>query len=236
MKQTTDYSIFKIKKGNRTVNTAHVQKIKDSLNKHTYLPSCPIICDKDMNVIDGQHRLQAAKELGIAVYYIIEEKPDADLLIDLNITQRKWSTTDYITYYANEKNNVNYQRLAMAVKEIPFDVTTVLSMAFNKEIGGNFLNTKVKTGLLEITEKDIKTAHILYDNIMSLRDALRCTMTGRMVRAVVSLQQHPKFSWSTMLHKAKQWSAKAYHCSTKQEWEDMLIMLYNMSSTKATRL
>ena len=152
MKQTTDYSIFKIKKGNRTVNTAHVQKIKDSLNKHTYLPSCPIICDKDMNVIDGQHRLQAAKELGIAVYYIIEEKPDADLLIDLNITQRKWSTTDYITYYANEKNNVNYQRLAMAVKEIPFDVTTVLSMAFNKEIGGNFLNTKVKTGLSKYIE------------------------------------------------------------------------------------
>jgi len=236
MKQTTNYNMFKIKKGNRIVNMTHVQKIKDSLIKHTFLPSCPIICDKNMNVIDGQHRLQAARELGIAVYYVIEEEPDQDLLIDLNITQRKWSTTDYITYYANEKSNENYKRLLQMIKEIPFDATTLLCLAFNLDVGGNFLNNKLKTGQLELTEKDVRQAHIVYDNILSLRDALRCTLTGRMARAVVSLQRHPKFSWSTMLHKAKQWSAKAYQCSTKQEWENMLIMLYNMSTTKAARI
>ena len=48
MKQTTDYKIFKYKKGNRNINKKHVQKLKTSFLKHDFLPSCPIIVDKDM--------------------------------------------------------------------------------------------------------------------------------------------------------------------------------------------
>lgn len=235
MKQTTNYSLFKVKQGNRVVNQKHVNKLKESFQKHDYLPSCPIIVDEDFNVIDGQHRLEAAKQLGIAIFYVVEKEPDNDLLIDLNVTQRKWSSTDYINYFA-EKGNEHYIRFRRLLNEIPMDVNTILDMAKLQDVGGHYLQSVVKTGELTIDKVEIARAHFMYENILTLRDALRIKLTGRMVRALVQMQRNPKFSWDTMIKKAKQFYVKSYPCATKQEWTDMLTMLYNYSSTKATRL
>lgn len=235
MKQTTNYSLFKVKQGNRLINQKHVDKLKESFQKHDFLPSCPIIVDEEFNVIDGQHRLEAAKQLGIAVYYVVEKEPDNDLLIDLNITQKKWTATDYVNYYA-EKGNEHYIRFRQLLKEIPLDVNTVLDMAKLQDIGGQYLQTVLKTGRMTIEKTEIIRAHQMYERILTLRDALRIKLTGRMIRAIVQLQRNPKFSWTTMINKAKQFYVKSYPCATKQEWTDMLTMLYNYSSTKATRL
>lgn len=235
MKQTTNYSLFKVKQGNRVINQKHVEKLKDSFQKHDYLPSCPIIVDEDFNVIDGQHRLEAAKQLGIAVYYVTEKEPDNDLLIDLNITQRKWTSPDYVNYYA-EKGNEHYIRFRQLLKDIPLDVNTLLDMAKNTDIGGSYLTNVLKTGLMKIEKTEVIRAHQTYEKVLTLRDALRIKLTGRMVKAVIKLQHNPKFSWSIMLNKAKQFYVKSYPCTTKQEWMDMLTMVYNYSSTKATRL
>ena len=236
MKQTTNYAIFKHKNGNRTINEKHVQKLKNSFIKHDYLPSCPIIVDENFNVVDGQHRLEAAKQLGIAVWYVVEKEPDNDLLIDLNITQRKWTATDYVNYYADEKKDENYIRFRQLLKEIPLDLLTVLDMAKMQDIGGQYLNAKVKTGQMTMDKLEVQRAHQMYEKILTLRDALRIKLTGRMIRSLVQLQRNPKFSWRTMIEKARKYYVKSYPCSTKQEWTDMLTMLYNYSSTKATRI
>lgn len=234
MKQTTNYSIFKYKPGNRAVNQKHVKKLKESFQKHDFLPSCPIIVDKNMYVIDGQHRLEAAKQLGIAVYYTVETEPDADLLIDLNITQRKWYAIDYVRYFADK--NSHYKRFLQLLTEVPLDVVSVLNMATGKDLGGAFINEVVKTGQLEVTAEQIQRAHITYDNLLALRDALRCKITGRTIKAIIYLQNNPKFSWGTMLQKANKYYAKSYPCSTKQEWVDMLIKLYNCNTQQCHRI
>lgn len=236
MKQTTNYSIFKHKDGNRIINEKHVQKIKDSIIKHDYLPSCPIIVDEDYNVIDGQHRLEAAKQLGIAVWYIVEHEPDEDLLIDLNITQRKWTAGDYINYFADKQKNENYIRFRQLMREVPMDINSLLDMAKGVITGGQYINDYIKKGKLEITAAEIQRAHHTYEYMLQLRDALRCKLTGRMVRAIVQIQRHPKFSWTTMIYKAKKYYVKSYPCTTKQEWHDMIVMLYNYNGTASNKI
>ena len=67
--KTNNYDIFKLMPNNRNVNLTHVGRLKLSF-KEMYLIS-PIIVNSRMEIIDGQHRLHAAKELNLPIYYII---------------------------------------------------------------------------------------------------------------------------------------------------------------------
>jgi ParB-like chromosome segregation protein Spo0J len=67
--QTNDYEMFKTLDGNRTVNKLHVSRLKESF-KTAYLLS-PILINQQNQIIDGQHRFEAAKILGLPVNYII---------------------------------------------------------------------------------------------------------------------------------------------------------------------
>ena len=73
--KTTDYSQFKFLPGNRKI--AGNILIESILEKNK-LATHPIVVSKDMFVIDGQHRLDAASSLGIPIYYIIDEDFEPD--------------------------------------------------------------------------------------------------------------------------------------------------------------
>lgn len=63
IKRTNNYDMFKRLEGNRFVDPKKVNKLKKSINEVGYI-SNPIIVNEKMEVIDGQHRLEALKELG----------------------------------------------------------------------------------------------------------------------------------------------------------------------------
>ena len=66
---TMNYEIFSSLDGNRIVNPLHVKKIADSMKIKVLF--IPIIVNEEFQVIDGQHRLEARKQLGLEVPYII---------------------------------------------------------------------------------------------------------------------------------------------------------------------
>jgi len=68
--KTNDLSIFNQIKGNRPPNPQHVRRLCDSIKTHGILQN-PIIVNENMDIIDGQHRLLAAKESESSVYYIV---------------------------------------------------------------------------------------------------------------------------------------------------------------------
>ena len=58
---TYDLSIFKILDGNRNINLGHVERLVKSIEENGFL-KMPIIVNDNFDVIDGQHRLMAAKK------------------------------------------------------------------------------------------------------------------------------------------------------------------------------
>ena len=52
--KTTDYSVFKYLKGNRSVNELHVRRLVEAIKEKDL--QVPIIVDEKMNVVEGQHR------------------------------------------------------------------------------------------------------------------------------------------------------------------------------------
>ena len=100
---TTDYEIFKKLRGNRDVTPQRVEKIKKSIQEVGYVKSY-VTCNEKFEVIDGQGRVQALKELGLPVHFVIAEKAGLKECLSMNIHQEKWKLTDYIQSYADTGN------------------------------------------------------------------------------------------------------------------------------------
>lgn len=118
---TMDYDKFRYFPENRKIAKEGAEKIVGIMQDYSYIPSCPMLVtepknrkvisefetkpDKILYVIDGQHRLEAAKKLNIEVIYweFIGSVTEAHILMQrLNASQRKWIPDDYINFYARK--------------------------------------------------------------------------------------------------------------------------------------
>ena len=98
--KTYDLSIFKQLPGNRPPNLLHIKRLRQSMIDHGVL-MCPIIVNENMEVIDGQHRLLAAKGLdGVPIYYIKAENYRLEQVHTLNMNQKNCSKKDFVDGYA----------------------------------------------------------------------------------------------------------------------------------------
>ena len=99
--QTVNYSMFKRLSGNRSIPVSRVNKIKNSILSVGYVTS-PIIVNENLEIIDGQGRLEALKQLSLPVEYIIHENAGINECRAMNLYQTNWTMTDYIESYAEE--------------------------------------------------------------------------------------------------------------------------------------
>lgn len=146
--KTTNYDIFKTLKGNRQLNELNVKSIVKSIEENGLLPSVAIVNEK-MEVIDGQHRIEAMRRTENPVYFQIREGYSLKDCIALNVASRNWTAMDYIVSYA-EQGNPNYERLKKAIetyKEVPSTVIIrVCASTNNGAPHSRDMGAKIKTG------------------------------------------------------------------------------------------
>ena len=156
VKKTYDYTMFERLKGNRNVEPQRVDKIKKSIESVGYIPN-PIIVNEKYEVIDGQGRLQACKELGLDVYYLVVEGIGMEECISMNMEQSNWKVMDFIQSYA-EMGNLNYVYLLALMKryqDYNFGFDSILRAATN---GCRPVNSIIKGGKFICTENDFNKA------------------------------------------------------------------------------
>lgn len=135
IKSTTDYKLFKKHPANRPINEGHVSLLIKSIKTHNLLEYRPIIVNQSMEIIDGQHRLEAAWKLGVPVFYIVRSETNiAKDIIALNTAQKQWTNDDYLNYYVGIRKD-DYLKLKqyMEKKNVPLRIATVI---LGKSMGG----------------------------------------------------------------------------------------------------
>jgi hypothetical protein len=119
---TTDYAKFKTMLGNRNINRNHVLRLMEEMRRYPDIfATQPILVNKDFYIVDGQHRFQAAHELGVPVYYTILENANLDTARHLNVAQRGWGLVDFARSYAEtgRKDYVTFMRTLKQYPQIP---------------------------------------------------------------------------------------------------------------------
>lgn len=103
LRETTNYACFVYNEEQRPVDVKHVRNLMESMATFGFLPSKPVQCYLDGKkhvIIDGHHRLIAAKNLGIPVIYVVEAKAHADSMSAVNGLQKSWNLKNYVNQYA----------------------------------------------------------------------------------------------------------------------------------------
>ena len=99
IKKTSDYSIFKFMEDNRKINENHAKCLEYAIKYQNDLHLHPIIVNSDMEVIDGQHRLMAAKNLSVPIFYLVDDNYNKLKMIVFNTTQKRWTIEDYLNFW-----------------------------------------------------------------------------------------------------------------------------------------
>jgi hypothetical protein len=110
----TDYSKFKLNEFNR--EPGHYKKVRDSIRENDYTMYQPILVDKHMNIVDGQNRFLACKELGLPVYFIVSRDIHIFAAADINQASKNWTMTDYVQHYSKRGNEAYTKMIDLAAK------------------------------------------------------------------------------------------------------------------------
>lgn len=102
---------FKSFPGNRPVEKNNVSRLKDAIQTNNLLDSQPILINEKWEVLDGQHRLAAAKELEIPVFYTLKDGGNHEDVITLNQSKKNWKTEDFLRLYSDGLGLPDYCKL-----------------------------------------------------------------------------------------------------------------------------
>lgn len=162
-----------MKKENREINYNKVASLKSKLIENGR-QIVPIICNKEMEVIDGQHRLAALKELGWEVMYYVDEAVTVNDLISINNTQKNWGLMDFIHFYASTGNETykTIEKLTQEYDEFPLKV--VLSAIAEKYIN----ERQIKAGTLNFSDEEIEKGKECLEYLKNINRNIKVKITS----------------------------------------------------------
>ena len=134
---TTNLDMFKLMDNNRPINQSRVKRIYQSMVNEGLLV-IPILVNKKMEIIDGQHSYQASKLSGKGLYYLQVDNYSEEQVVQSNQNSQSWSRKDFMSYFVS-KGNRNYIKLQEFMKQFPhFSLTDSMFLLTN----GTFTNTR----------------------------------------------------------------------------------------------
>lgn len=232
--RTTDYSIFKYDKRNRPVNQRRVKQLVKSMREKGFTNQ-PIKVTMHGAIIDGQHRLEAAKIAKVPVLYFIDNSKGTlfEKAADSNRLSKVWSKQDYLHGLA-EQGIYSYVVLTEFQKKYPeFRLTELMMMLQNNSASitvADFSVGKWKVNNVKLAEK-------WASNILKLKDYYPEYKKSIFVRSMIEIfTQHPEFNFDEFLHKVKLRPAMLYPCGTRAQYKQMVETIYNYHRNKSDKI
>mgnify|MGYP003138937054 CR=1 FL=1 len=220
--KTTDYSVFKYLKGNRAVNELHVRRLVEAIKEKDL--QVPIIVDEKMNVVEGQHRLEAYKIVGNPILYIMKSDVDLSDVRRLNSVSRKWNLTEYLMSYV-KLGNRDYELLEWFHRTYEFGLSECMAMLNGKGYTDGKELKKFKDG--EFVLKSLEMGKTYARSINKVGEYFQYYKKRSFVLAMIVLMRHDKFSWKTFEKKLKNFSAKLKNQGSRNDFIVNLERLYN---------
>lgn len=162
LEETTDYDVFSRYHCNRLLSESHINELIDSISQKNLLNTHPILVDKNLHIIDGQHRLEAARRMGIPISYKIDESLDQEDMIRLNVNSKTWTVTDYLNFYSQRQNS-DYVKLKNFIEKEKMQLNIALQL-LNGSKNTSFFK-KFKDGKYQFPS-DNELAESLYKNLL----------------------------------------------------------------------
>ena len=222
IKKTKNYELFKIHRANRQINKNHVKSIKKSMQKKFLIS--PIIVNEKLEIIDGQHRLIASKDLGLPVYYFINNNYSINEMQRLNAINKNWIPIDYLNTGV-ELNNQNYIDYKRFKKKYGFSHDINLTLLTDNSTNNNL--HKFKEGIFKV--KNYELACEYADLIYLISPYYKEFKRRRFISAILFLLKHKQdvFSMQEFIKKLKSRPNSLQNCISMRQYLELIEEIYN---------
>jgi len=246
--KTNKLEIFKPIVGNRPTNPMHIRRLSSSIKQNGLLQN-PIIVNEKMQVIDGQHRLSAAKLADSSIYYIIAKGYNLKDVQTLNLNQKNWNKKDFMDGYAamgiesyvKLKDFVNYNKV--------FNITDCIALCSNGAASkSSSLSNKYRPSLKkpinlkEVFEegtwkgKDFKLAQENADKLKMIKPYYDGYRRSTFIGTMLQLLKNDNFNFIQFLDKLKFQKNKLQDSTSVSQYKLLIEDIYNYKRREKVNL
>lgn len=231
IKNTKEYGLFKFRPDNREkISQSHVDRLKNSIQTRNLLHLKPIIVNKDYEVLDGQHRLLAAKSLGVEIYYEMKADLQVDDIITLNIS-KSWGSSDYLNFHC-QHGNQNYIKLKEFLGKSRLSLKVALTMFYGCQQGRNNTNYHLfKIGkFIYKEEKEVQNTQIIWDSIgkiSQIKGHCQYANSAKFWKAMVWLVSYDTFDEKKWILNLERMIEKVGPRATARDYMKLFAEIYN---------
>lgn len=220
--------MFKLRQDNREkgVDDNHVKVLMRSISGNNLLEFKPILINVENEVVDGQHRLEAAKRLGLEIWYEKNEELQPIDIITLNMA-KAWRIADFLNFWV--KNGAEeYIKLKSFVERHKIETRVCLGLCVRatSEAVEDF-----KTGKFvfkdDLYETDI---FLIKESIKFMKTQLGNRgffESAKFWRALIKLMKHPEFNFELWDSNLQRLIHKILPKVSINDYFDMFCEIYN---------
>lgn len=222
MQSTKDYEMFGHINSNRKIDKRHVKTLANLISKNNLLHLNPLIVDGYNRVVDGQHRLEAAKLLKVQVFYIKDAGINKTDIAALNSNKKNWSLVDYINFHTEEgKPGFKELRNFMALyPKLP--VSSALSLV---STGGRHDTAAIREGSVDVGNVD--QAEEIAEFLTWLHDMYDAAYSGSVAGVIRTMFNAEGFDQELFKTKIQGQPRSLVKCINKKQYLEMFLEIYN---------
>jgi hypothetical protein len=242
--KTNDLSIFNQIEGNRPPNPQHIRRLSQSIKDNGLLCN-PILVNEKFEVIDGQHRLLAAKEAKSEIYFVILKGYELQEVHALNLNQKNWTHRDFMNGYA-EMGIESYVKLReFSKKNKDYSLNDCIALCSNitqsstysagRQYAPSLATKKGKASKFkEVFEegtwkgKDFVLAQEIADKIRLIKPYYIGYNRSNFVKTIISLLLYKKeFDFNEFMHKLRIQPTALVDCTSVSQYKMLIEDIYN---------
>jgi hypothetical protein len=229
--KTQDYNLFKRIEGNRKVNAPHVARLKEAINHDPQTVTYnPILVNKDFEIIDGQHRFDAIRQLHLPVYYMQVDELGLSNVQSLNSVAAVWTPLDYARSYA-ELGNQHYTDYLDFKSDYKLNHAILVNyLSFGREITAQ----SFKDGKFTIPDP-VRSTELL-NQLVELREIYPHLSQYKPALGLLRVMLSEAYDHNKMVGKFKIWADKITEQRTQIDYSREFERIFNFKSQTNVRL
>jgi len=239
--ETKDYDLFSFLEYNR--KTDHVNALIESFRERD-VPNA-ILCNEKMEIIDGQNRFLARKELGLPIFFYCIENLNIYDVAFLNSYGKNWGAKDYVDMWASlgKEEYIKIKRFCAMFPD--FSLTSSLHLLrgqLSTQIGAHYSDEHIKSekaksgtkahlklGNFKVADWDkaVYYANCIMEYKPFVSTGISIYKHDAFVSAMLVLLRANNFDNHEMVKKVSANRGYFYKCQTKEQYIKMLQELWN---------
>jgi hypothetical protein len=224
---TTDYSMFKPIDGNRNKNRLHIARLKQSMLEN-YLFTVIVVNEK-YEIIDGQHRFECIKDLGLPLHYIICKGYGLSEVQRLNANAKTWNADDYLEGYVSMglKDYIVYKEYKEKYDIGHTECLALLTGSKTSPHASSKVNPRNMFYDGKFKVETLFEAEDIMDKILLLAPYYAGYKRRVFILTMMNLLRNENFEFTEFLQKLKIQPTALQDCTNIQQYKILIEEIYN---------